>query len=759
MTNNMDPLSVPASVLGIAAFCAKFVDSAARFVINSKEAPEIITQYYETIHNLQSSLENLGHLLESRPHPLSFEQNHYRNVFKIAQSCRTALEKLDELLPTVPDDPGAWAKARMNFITTLKSNIIQHTLGHIGTYTQVIQLSLTTISLGALWATQRSQSEIMTHIRNLTDSMRNLEKVVAAKQVPTVEVGQAELPEMDAQVAEANSAVARDVQAWLTTANNVATAVSVYTPDASERSVYFDGRSDSGVDVTSEAEVEDIPFSPPETKSHPSREIMQHQFEQNQLIVPKLLAGGIYLKAASYQRKGILWRERLAEWHDVPFDYSDRATMNETLIDILIQSDIRESMSKGRRLLESLLREECNRESMGEDGCDDHRKYRLYHKLGSVYITEGNLTQAIKMLSEAFEGRRALDPMPADLVLESGQLLAKTHLQNQAFDEAAGYLDWMRQNLQPVAASKSASSLAPMETEDLAFAWCKEQGFNVEAVDFSFDESDSSQGQSPLHLAVKMEKYEVLRQMVSHVVSFEHRDADFATPLLLAASTRSSRITGLLLDYGAKVDVRDHSGKLPLHRCQAKAGGVGVAKLLLERRSDLIDSPDSMNRTALFMAVENGNVEMAEILLGVYGANPDLKESYERTPLYRACELGNSDMVRVLLHYGAKPNIRGPGLRTPLIAAIDDNMSINCKIRLVSMLMDRAADPAIPDADGKSAFDAATKSGFGTELKGLLLTRGPHRASTYSIASSGSRTSSSSMKSQSSWFGKFRSKG
>lgn len=739
----MDPLSITASAFGIASFCAKFVDSAARFIVDRREVAGVITEYYETIRHLQSALLNLGEVLEKRPQPLSFELRHYRTISDITQSCQAALERLEKHLPTIPDDPSAWDKTYANLIRSLKSNVIQQTVASISSYTQVLQLSLTTISLGAHWRAQKSQAVIQATIRNLTDSMQSAN--LGVPRPITTDPGQDRLPEMEAQVAEANLDVARKIQAWRMTAEDVADAVSHYNPDELSqvaRSVRHDVSSDSGVDMANDVEAK--PFDPdPDADIHPSREIMEHQLEENQKIVHQRVTGGIYLKAAFYQRKAIVCKQKLAEVHKVPFDYPERSQMNEFLVDILLKSDMKENRVEGVHLLEELLLEECNRRKAGQDGWDLNREYRLYHKLGEAYKVDGNLKQAITMLQRAVNGRSRLDPMPTDLVIESAESLAQIHRLNQAFDEAAGCSEWISKVLRPATTSEQVSLPSP-ETGDIAFAWCKEQGFDVDAHDFSFDVSDSAMGTSPLHRAIKLEKLDVLQQMIGQVGSLEHRDTDFATPLLLAASTCSYRMTRLLLDRGAKVDVCDHSNKTPLHRCQAKVGGVKVARLLLERQPDLVNRVDGAKRTALFMAVENGNVEMAELLLGVFDAKPDVQETYERTALFRACELGNEAMVGLLLKHDAKPNIQGPGLCTPLLAAIDVAVRTERRVAIAGMLRARGADPYMRDADGQNAFDMAGKAGYASELRRLLHTQEPRRMSTSSARSRVSRASSSS---------------
>eukprot|EP00966_Prymnesium_polylepis_P061459 1426279-Prymnesium_polylepis.2 len=60
--------------------------------------------------------------------------------------------------------------------------------------------------------------------------------------------------------------------------------------------------------------------------------------------------------------------------------------------------------------------------------------------------------------------------------------------------------------------------------------------------------------------------------------------------------------------------------------------------------------------TALFEAVEAGDIEPVETLLG-YGADPDRPRNDGTTALFLSCQRGWAEMVRVLVHAGADPHM------------------------------------------------------------------------------------------------------
>ncbi|RJT34341.1 ankyrin repeat domain-containing protein [Mesorhizobium waimense] len=73
--------------------------------------------------------------------------------------------------------------------------------------------------------------------------------------------------------------------------------------------------------------------------------------------------------------------------------------------------------------------------------------------------------------------------------------------------------------------------------------------------------------------------------------------------------------------------------------------------------------------TALYIACEDGNVDLAELLIN-RGADVNLPVSWQRTPLYAANKGGYADIVKLLLNNGANPNQLAKS-QTPLHGAAE----------------------------------------------------------------------------------------
>lgn len=673
----MDPLTIITSVFQIAEFAELLIRGIGRIVIDYRTLPQSIQELYDELRTLEQTLIAIKETFEKRPEQLPFERSHHENIYNIIQSCHGSLKDLERELPQLKDTKSPVQKICRSLENMIKGERVQKILSHINSYTTVLQLSLTTISLGSLWHTHKSQEKIQAEIRKLTHSIRATGLFSGRNETSKIEGG-FEVIDHDGR-----STSDDDLKKWLQTTDDVVAAFSLSEPPG-PTSEHGSIRGSISISVDTLPKYEEDAFDPePDYEHRPSRDIIEFKLEANQKMVNELMQTGIFQKASTYQRRGIDLREQLSQAHGKQCPFDELADMKEKLGDILLECDTAESDLEAKGVLQPLLSEEVARPTNQRSG---PRRCRLYHKLGSLYFKQGNVVKARTFLERAFEGWKGMDPRPDDDVAESAELLVKVLQLSQAFDDARGIREWVRQELRRASASESTENVGINLTS--AYRWCREKELDVDNRNFRFDVCDSAKGTTPIHLAIQAEDIDVLRDMLSHVPHVEQRDMNSSTPLHQAAAMRNKYIVRLLVEeYNAEVNVQDHNGMTPLHRCQTATGGVKVAELLLQKCPQLVHCLDHFGKTALFMA----------------------------------CEKGNDKMVRCLLDAHAESNIQGPGGCTPLVAVIEDVPHLTRKIEIVKLLLNSGAEPCIRARDGRTAFTAASNAGLaGSEIKSLL---------------------------------------
>ena len=215
------------------------------------------------------------------------------------------------------------------------------------------------------------------------------------------------------------------------------------------------------------------------------------------------------------------------------------------------------------------------------------------------------------------------------------------------------------------------------------------------------------------------------------------------TALLIASGyDGGSEIVKFLLEKGADVAARDGSGDTALIAA-TDANDTATIKLLLAKGADVNVSDQAGNgtgaggQTPLMNAAGQGNAEVIRLLLAK-GANVNAVSALEGgqvkngpialgllTPLHLAA-VTNPDAVKLLLDAGAKVNALDVRGMTPLMLAIGTDRA---DPRIVKMLRDKGADPAIQSKAGENALDWAKKMG-NPEVMRILGVKGVQAAAT-----------------------------
>lgn len=204
------------------------------------------------------------------------------------------------------------------------------------------------------------------------------------------------------------------------------------------------------------------------------------------------------------------------------------------------------------------------------------------------------------------------------------------------------------------------------------------------------------------------------------------------TPLIVAASAnRTGAVVRLLLSAGAKLDVADAVGITPLIAAAA-VDNREVAELLLARGADPGAIAKLPTATALMGAATNGNAALLGKLLSrradANTASADSAAVVKNGPvqfgrltaLHFAALSGNPAVVRRLLDAGAAVDAADVRGMTPLMLAIATDRP---DARIIRMLLQAGADPAVRSKAGESAVEWARKFEHPAVLAELKLQR------------------------------------
>ncbi|XP_078723967.1 CARD- and ANK-domain containing inflammasome adapter protein-like [Lampetra fluviatilis] len=221
---------------------------------------------------------------------------------------------------------------------------------------------------------------------------------------------------------------------------------------------------------------------------------------------------------------------------------------------------------------------------------------------------------------------------------------------------------------------------------------------------------------TPLLLAAEMGHTDVALVLLEQGARVDVRTSDSSSALHLASSKGHLSTVQLLLGKGLAVGVAGHLERTALHSAAAE-GHLAVAELLL-REGAKVGAAGRDGATPLHLAVESGYVEVARLLVK-NGADPGTKDKKGKTPLHLSAMGGDVHLLEVLLEEKrADVNVADGEKKTPLhLAAGHGHASA------VSLLLARGAKAFSRDMDGNAALHFAAAAGS-AETTGVLLEAG-----------------------------------
>ncbi|XP_041474154.1 transient receptor potential cation channel subfamily A member 1-like [Lytechinus variegatus] len=173
-------------------------------------------------------------------------------------------------------------------------------------------------------------------------------------------------------------------------------------------------------------------------------------------------------------------------------------------------------------------------------------------------------------------------------------------------------------------------------------------GANIEAMDEKM--------RTCLHWAAENDRPDIIELLMDHggeqIVN--HLDKNDHTALYYAAEVGDLEILKLLVKYGAKLDVRDATGKTALH-VAAKMGRQSFSEELLRLCPRLLTEEDLQSQTPLHLASSNRHHYLVQCLLRA-GADVSNRDGDYKTSLMLAASNNDVETMVVLIENHADVN-------------------------------------------------------------------------------------------------------
>ncbi|HKD09391.1 MAG TPA: ankyrin repeat domain-containing protein [Bryobacteraceae bacterium] len=205
-----------------------------------------------------------------------------------------------------------------------------------------------------------------------------------------------------------------------------------------------------------------------------------------------------------------------------------------------------------------------------------------------------------------------------------------------------------------------------------------------------------ARGQTPLHLAVDAQRYDMIHLLLENAADPNARDDEGASPLDDAVWRGLTDAAAILIARGAHLnDPNTQTGATPINEA-AYRGATPVVRFLLELHADL-RIVDKRGRSPLTNAILMGKQDCAMLLLEAQPA-----EAPTTQDLQAAISKDEGPVVGALLEKGIPVNGRLADGNTPLTTAASAGASHS-----IDVLISRSADPNLADANGATPLENA----------------------------------------------------
>lgn len=159
---------------------------------------------------------------------------------------------------------------------------------------------------------------------------------------------------------------------------------------------------------------------------------------------------------------------------------------------------------------------------------------------------------------------------------------------------------------------------------------------------------------------------------------------------------------------------------------EAASGNKEEAIDLFIRAGVNLNTVNDKGRTALMLASEKGHAALVRKLFLLNTESANRTDKSGSTALMIAARAGQEKAVQALMESGANVNYTAPsaeGAATALQAALDVPEYKEANARIVSLLLQKGADPKVRNKSGRAALFIAAERGL-TDAAGMMLEKG-----------------------------------
>ncbi|MEQ1605538.1 MAG: ankyrin repeat domain-containing protein [Pyrinomonadaceae bacterium] len=177
----------------------------------------------------------------------------------------------------------------------------------------------------------------------------------------------------------------------------------------------------------------------------------------------------------------------------------------------------------------------------------------------------------------------------------------------------------------------------------------------------------------PLAIAVLNEDLDEARELIIRGVNVNgvEKKSGGVTPIFIAVESGNVEMVEMLLQFRAKINVRDATKQTPIMRLDDDATPELVD--LLVRYGAKVNAVDKQGNTALILAAGAADSKVIKALLDA-GADVHAVNKEGKTALMEAVSTDDIESVRLLLERGAKVNLKNKNGATALDLAADEEI-------------------------------------------------------------------------------------